>query len=264
MTFRSAQTVVTSNESHRAIALARGGKRPDEVFVVRSGPDLSRFQMEERRPEEWANGRRFVVAYLGEICKQDGVDHLVRAMKILRDELGRDDVQCVLMGGGPHQPAIAHYAEQIGVGDCCTFLGRVSDATICRALSSADVGVDPDPKTTWSDKSTMNKVLEYMFFGLPVLAYDLHETRVSAGEAGRYVEANSVQALARGIGALLDDSAARARMGAAGAARVRNSLAWSFSVPPLLAAYGHAFGLLRKGALPPVAASPGAEPSRVA
>ncbi len=132
MTFRSAQTVVTTNESHRAIALARGGKLPGEVFVVRSGPELSRFRVEERRPEEWANGRRFVVAYLGEICKQDGVDHLVRAIKILRDELGRNDVQCVLMGGGPHQPAIAHYAEQIGVRDCCTFLGRVTDATICR------------------------------------------------------------------------------------------------------------------------------------
>jgi glycosyltransferase involved in cell wall biosynthesis len=248
MTFRSAQTVVTTNESHRAIALARGGKRPDEVFVVRSGPDLSRFQVEERRPEEWANGRRFVVAYLGEICKQDGVDHLVRAVKILRDEFGRDDVQCVLMGGGPHQHVIAHYAEQIGVSDRCTFLGRVSDATICRVLSSADIGVDPDPKTAWSDKSTMNKVVEYMFFGLPVLAYDLHETRVSAGDAGRFVEANDTRALAGEIGALLDDPAGRARMGEAGAARVRNSLAWSFSVPPLLAAYDHAFRLLRKRA----------------
>lgn len=258
MTFRSAQTVVTTNESHRHIALARGRKRPNEVFVVRSGPDLSRFRVEERRSEDWANGRRFVVAYLGEICKQDGVDHLVRAIRILRDEFGRDDVQCVLMGGGPHQPVIARYAEQIGVGDCCTFLGRVSDATICRVLSSADIGVDPDPKTAWSDKSTMNKVVEYMFFGLPVLAYDLHETRVSAGEAGRYVEANNEQALARGIGALLDDAASRARMGGAGAARVRNSLAWSFSVPPLLAAYDHAFGLLRNGALGAESRQPGA------
>ncbi len=106
----------------------------------------------------------------------------------------------------------------------------------------------------------MNKVVEYMFFGLPVLAYDLHETRVSAGEAGRYVEANNAQALAREMDALLDDSTARARMGGAGARRVRNSLAWSFSVPFLLAAYDHAFGVLRKGASSPVGPSLSATP----
>lgn len=245
MTFRTAQIVITTNESHAAIAVCRGGKRPDEVYVVRSGPELSRFHVHERSAE-WSQGKRFLVAYLGEICTQDGVDHLVRAMRILRDQLGRRDVQCVFMGGGPHQPAIVRYAEAIGVAECCTFLGRVSDETLCRVLSSADIGIDPDPKNAWSDKSTMNKVVEYMHFGLPVLAYDLHETRVSAGDAGLYVEANSEQALAAGMVRLLDDAAARERMGQAGRARVREALAWSYSVPPLLASYDHAF-MIKEG-----------------
>lgn len=242
MTFRVAQVVVTTNESHKAVALSRGGKAPEDVYVVRSGPDLSRFRLYERSPE-WSHGKPFLLAYLGEICKQDGVDHLVRAMRILRDELGRRDVHCVLMGGGPHQPQIARYAEEIGVTDCCTFMGRVSDEDLCRVLSSADIGIDPDPKNPWSDRSTMNKVVEYMFFGLPVLAYDLHETRVSAGEAGYYVSANDERALAVGIAQLLDDATARQRMGEIGRQRVRTALAWAYSVPPLMAAYDHAFAV---------------------
>jgi glycosyltransferase involved in cell wall biosynthesis len=240
MTFRVAQVVITTNESHKAVAVSRGGKNPRDIHIVRSGPDLGRFQ-ERARNVAWLRGKPFLAVYLGEICKQDGVDHLVRAMRILRDDLGRRDVHCVLVGGGPHQPTVARYAEEIGVADCCTFTGRVSDEVLCEVLSSADLGVDPDPKNPWSDKSTMNKVVEYMFFGLPVVSYDLHETRVSAGEAGLYVEPNDERALARGIAELLDNPERRRRMREAGRRRVRSELAWQHSVPRLLAAYAHAF-----------------------
>jgi len=242
MTFRTAQVVITTNESHKAVAMRRGGKAAGDIYIVRSGPDLSRFRAREREAA-WSHGKPFLVAYLGEICRQDGVEHLIRAMRILRDELGRHDVHCVLMGDGPHQPAIVRYAEELGVADCCSFTGRANDEMICRVLSSADIGIVPDPRNPYSDHCTMNKVVEYMFFGLPVLAFDLHETRQSAGEAGLYVEANSERAMAEGIARLLDDADARARMGAIGRHRVQTELAWSYSVPPLLAAYNHAFSL---------------------
>jgi glycosyltransferase involved in cell wall biosynthesis len=235
-TFKAADLVITTNESHKRIAAERGGKAADDVYVVRSGPDLGRLTVYPPDPA-WRNGKRHLIAYLGEICKQDGVDHLVRAVKLLRDELGRSDVHCILVGGGPHQPAIKAYAEEIGVADACTFTGRVSDDDLCRILSSADLGVDPDPKNPWSDKSTMNKIMEYMFFGLPVVAYDLTEARVSAGDAAVFVEPNRERELANGIVELLDDADRRRAMGAAGRERVRNALAWEHSAPVLLAAY---------------------------
>ena len=239
--FRTARVVITTNESHKRIAVERGGKDPDDVFVVRSGPDLKRFQRYE--PDlQYRRGKPHLLVYLGEICKQDGVDHLVRAVKALRDDLGRKDFFCLFVGGGPHQPAIKAYAEAEGVMDVADFTGRVSDEALCRILSSATIGVDPDPKNTWSDKSTMNKVVEYMYFGLPVVAYDLHETRVSAAGAGIYAEANSEIALARAIDALLDDTAQQAAMAELGETRVRDALAWDHSVAPLLAAYDKAFG----------------------
>ena len=136
---------------------------------------------------------------------------------------------------------IKAYADEQGVGDICTFTGRVSDEDLCRILSSADLAVDPDPKTAWSDKSTMNKIMEYMFFGLPIVCYDLTEHKVSAREAALYVVANSERALAEGVSDLLDDPARRARMSQYGSRRVREKLVWQHSVPPLLAAYDAIF-----------------------
>ena len=123
------------------------------------------------------------------------------------------------------------------MAELCTFTGRVSDDDLCRILSSADLGVDPDPKNDWSDKSTMYKIMEYMVFGLPVVAYDLTEHRVSAGPAALFAEPNSERALARTITELLDDPARRHSMGEAGRSRVRSDLAWEHSAPVLLAAY---------------------------
>ena len=240
LTFRSADVVITTNDSHKRIAERRGGLAPADVFVVRSGPDLARFRTCDPDPS-WKRGKPFLLVYLGEMCKQDGVDHLVRAIRILRQGLKRDDLHAVFVGGGPEQPMIRAYADAQGVGDICTFTGRVSDDDLCRILSSADVAVDPDPKTAWSDQSTMNKIMEYMFFGLPIVCYDLTEHKVSAGDAALYAAANSERALADGISALLDDPARRAGMARYGAQRVRAQLAWQHSVPPLLAAYDAIF-----------------------
>ena len=239
MTFRTADQVITTNESHKRIAVERGGMRADQVHIVRSGPDLARFKRYPVDPS-WRNGRRHLAVYLGEICKQDGVDYMLRALKDLR-ERGRDDIQAVFVGGGPHQPEIKAYAQTLGLGDMTTFTGRVSDEDLCRILSSADIGVDPDPKNDWSDKSTMNKIMEYMYFGLPIVAFDLRETRFSAQEAALYAPANAEAAMATLIAQLLDDEPRRRLMADFGQRRLRESLAWEHSVPVLLGAYDALF-----------------------
>lgn len=241
MTFRTADVVITTNASHRQIALERGNVSADDVFIVRSGPDLTRLNTYPPDPA-WRKGKTHLLVYLGEMCAQDGVDYLIRAVGTLRDEIGRDDIHCVLVGGGPHQQAMREYAEELGVAELCTFTGRVSDDDLCRILSSADVAVDPDPKTPWSDKSTMNKIMEYMFFGLPIVSFDLAETRASALDAAVYAPANDHREMARRIADLLDDGDRRASMASYGQQRVRETLAWEYSEPPLLAAYDRMFG----------------------
>jgi glycosyltransferase involved in cell wall biosynthesis len=254
-TFRQAQVVITTNQSHRDIAILRGGKRAEDVYIVRSGPKLSRFSLYPPH-RAWRQGKSHLLVYLGEICRQDGVDHLVRALKHLSEDLGFRDFHCVLVGGGPHQPAIQRYATEIGVGPYCTFTGRVSDEVLCRVLSSADIAIDPDPLNDWTDKSTMNKIVEYMYFGLPIVCYDLREARVSAGDAACYVPGNDPEAMARSILALTGDATARARMRHCGIERVKSALAWDYSIPPLLAAYDKASAILAQQVDPGAAGTP--------
>jgi glycosyltransferase involved in cell wall biosynthesis len=234
-TFRWSDRVITTNESHRKIALERGRVPEERVFVVRSGPDPGRF---DRYPPDASlkKGRSFLLVYLGEMCEQDGVDYLVRAIRILRDEM-RADFHCCFVGGGPHQPSLRAYAETLGVGDLCTFTGRVSDQKLCRILSSADLAIDPVPRTEWSDKSTMNKIVEYMYFGLPIVCFDLAESRESAGPAAVYARPNEERDLALTVHRLLDDPCRRAEMSRLAEKRLHERLSWEHSVPRLREAY---------------------------
>ena len=236
---RTANVVITTNESHKAVAQQRGGKPADDVIVVRSGPDFNRFKVYPSDPAYRA-GKQHLLVYLGEICKQDGVDYMVRAAKLLTENFGRHDFRMLFVGGGPYQPRIKTYAQDQGIMDYADFTGRVSDEQLCRILSSSTLGIDPDPKNAWSDKSTMNKVIEYMYFGLPVVAFDLHETRVSAGPAGAYATTNSAFALAQTISSLLDAPDRISLMRQIGQQRVRDVLSWDHSIAPLLAAYDRA------------------------
>jgi glycosyltransferase involved in cell wall biosynthesis len=245
LSFKAAQIVVATNESYKKIAIERGDKRAEDVFIVRSAPSLTKFRIYQPDPS-LKQGKPHLILYLGEMGAQDGVDNLVRALKALRDELGRDDFHCVLIGGGTYQPTVAAYAGELGVADLCTFTGIVSDETLCRILSSGDVAVDPLPKNGWSDRSTMNKVLEYMFFGLPIVVGELAEARVSAGAAALYVEPGNARAMAEGVAELLDDPVRRRTMGEFGQNRLRNTVAFEYSVPNLLAAYDAAWARVRR------------------
>ncbi len=239
VTFAIADVAIATNDSHKRIAVERGRMDPDRVFVVRSGPDVARFTEYPPDPT-WRQGKDYLVAFLGEMGTQDGVELLLEAVAGLVDG-GRDDFHCVLVGGGTHRAALMKHAEALGIEDRCTFTGVVSNDDLCRILSSADVGVDPVPRNMWSDKSTMNKIVEYMFFGLPIVAFDLAEARVSARDAAAYARPNSVEDLGATLAALLDDPERRAAMSEYGRMRLREELAWEHSAPYLLDAYRSVF-----------------------
>jgi glycosyltransferase involved in cell wall biosynthesis len=242
LSYQTSDAAISTNESYKTIAVERGGMERDRVFVVRSGPDVNRFNRHE--PDlSLKQGKRYLIAYLGEISTQDGVDGFVRIAKILRDDLGRDDFHCLVIGGGEQQPSVVEYADQVGVGELFTFTGDVrDDDRLCRLLSSADIGLDPVPVNEWSDRSTSNKIVEYMYFGLPVVSYDLHEAKQSAGPAGVFAIPGSEQDFARVISELLDDEPARQEMARVGVDRLENQLSWEHSVPVLLDAYRTALG----------------------
>jgi glycosyltransferase involved in cell wall biosynthesis len=224
-THRAADHVIATNDSYREIAIRRSGKRAANVTVVRTGPDPQRLKPGEADPG-LRRGRRFLAAYIGVMGPQDGVDIVVRAADIVVHKLGREDIAFTLIGSGDCFNDLVALRDQLNLAGHVEFTGRAPDELVARILSTADVGLSPDPKNPLNDVSTMNKTMEYMAFELPVVAFDLRETRVSAGEAAVYVQPNDEYAYAEAIVTLMDHDPTRARLGKLGRARVEQELAW--------------------------------------
>ena len=236
LTFMTADVSIATNESYREIAVTRGRMNPSKVFVVRSGPDLSRVKLLPANPK-LKRGRRFLVGYVGVMGEQEGIDYLLRAARNIVVERGRHDVQFGLVGGGTALDTMRRYAVELGVAEYVTFTGRVPDEPMLEMLSTADLCVNPDIANEMNDKSTMNKIMEYMALGKPIVQFDLTEGRRSAMDASVYARRNDALDLASQILALLDDPDRRRRMGEFGRRRIESDLQWTHEVPKLLDAY---------------------------
>ena len=236
MSFNTADMVISTNESYRSIAIERGHKDPKDVFVVRSGPDLSRMKVVPANPA-LKRGRKYLVGYVGVMGKQEGIDLLLQAVQLIVKHLKRTDIHFGLVGGGTELPAMRELAKELGVAEYVTFTGRAPDAELLEMLNTADICVNPDRANDMNDRSTMNKIMEYMALGKPVVQFDLTEGRVSAGEASWYAKPNDVADLAQKMVSLLGDENQRIHMGAIGRERVEQHLSWQHEAPRLLAAY---------------------------
>jgi glycosyltransferase involved in cell wall biosynthesis len=240
LTFWSADISIATNRSYRDIALHRGRMRPERVFIVRSGPNLDKL-METAPREALKKGRRFLVGYVGVMGKQEGLSYLLEAASYIVHTKKRTDVQFAIVGGGTEFDTVRAYCRDLGLEHYVDFTGRIPDEDLAAYMSTADVCVNPDVANEMNDKSTMNKIMEYMAFRRPIVQFDLTEGRFSAGEASLYAAKNDPVDLAEKIGELLDDPARRREMGAYGRRRVETELAWEYSEKQLLAAYAALF-----------------------
>lgn len=238
--FRLADVSIAPNESYKKIALGRGRMRSDRVHVVRSGPMLERLRVAPPNPD-LKKGRRHLVGYLGVMGKQEGIHLLLQAVAHIVHVMNRHDIQFGLVGGGTELEPMKDYASQLNVAQYVTFTGRVSDGEMLAMLNTAEVCVNPDVPNEMNDKSTMNKVMEYMALGKPIVQFDLTEGRYSAQEASVYARRGDVDDFAAHIVALLDDPLKRVRMGTFGRRRIEEVLEWKYEAPKLLRAYEQLF-----------------------
>jgi glycosyltransferase involved in cell wall biosynthesis len=173
---------------------------------------------------------------------QDGVDIVLKVAYFVVNTLKRTDISFTLIGSGDSYGDLVALRDQLELGDFVEFTGRAPDEAVRDILSTADIGLSPDPKNPLNDVSTMNKTMEYMAFGLPVLAFDLRETRASAQEAGVYATPNDVEEMGRLFVELIDDEPRRQALGAAGRRRIEEQLAWNHQEPRYLAVYDRLLG----------------------
>jgi glycosyltransferase involved in cell wall biosynthesis len=236
LTFRTADISIATNESFRSVAIQRGMMSPERVFTVRSSPNLSR--VKELPPDvRWKKGKAYLVAYVGVIGQQEGMDLLLTSVDYIVNTRNRKDVQFVIIGSGPSLDATIRQATDMCLMEWIEFLGRVDDEILFTVLSTADVCVNPDRPNKMNDKSTMNKIMEYMALGRPIVQYDLTEGRISAQSASVYARNTDPRDFGDKILNLLDDPERRAMMAAEGRLRVRQELSWPHEAPKLLRAY---------------------------
>lgn len=223
-TFRTAQRVISVNESYKRVALERGGLRPEHVAVVRSGPDTS--QMRPIYPAEPRPAGAIELVYLGIMGPQDGVDQALLVIDELVHARGRHEVKATLLGFGDCLDDLRAQCSRLALDDHVTFTGRVDRVEIALYLSRADIGLCPDLKTPLNDLSTMNKTMEYMAYALPSVSFDLAETRVSGADTVLYVPSGDITAFADAVERLIDDPALRADLGRRARERVASELDW--------------------------------------
>jgi glycosyltransferase involved in cell wall biosynthesis len=240
--YRAADAVIVTNESYRERAVGRGRMADDEVFTVRNSPDLNLFKPRPPVPELKA-GFDHMVLFVGTMGHQDGVHILLDAADYVRTTLGRQDVLFVMVGTGDAWDRLQEQHSSLGLGDGVRFTGFISDDDMLDYMATADVGAAPDIESPLNNISTMIKTMDYMAMGVPVVSFDLTESRVSAGEAAVYATEHSGESFGEAILSLIDNPELRTKMGEIGQDRISGPLSWENSAKQLLAAYRRARGL---------------------
>lgn len=237
-TYKHCDFAFVTNESYKRIAIERGKMDPDKVIVLRSGPKLERMRVMEP-VESIKRGFKYMVGYLGVIGQQEGIEYLIEAARYIKER--DNNIFWGIVGGGPHLETLKKQAHDMGLDDCVEFTGRVPDQQMLEYLNTADVCVNSDKYNSMNDKSTMNKILEYMALAKPIVQFDLTEGRYSAQEASLYAKNNDAVDMADKITELLNDPERRKRMGEYGRDRVVNELSWEHTSKALLDGYEKLF-----------------------
>jgi glycosyltransferase involved in cell wall biosynthesis len=232
-----ANHVICTNNTFRHVAITRGGKKPDDVTVVRNGPWLSRDFPVVPRDEKVRELGDVIVGYVGIINAQDHVDNLLDAARIIRYEMGRKDIGFILVGSGDAYPALLAQRDAMGLSTCVSMPGSLPWKEVVPKLSAADICVQPDLPTIFNRHLTMNKLMEYMAFGKATAAYDMTETRFSGADTVHYIPGTSAHELATAIVELADDPERRADLGRRARQRIEDTLAWEHQAQSLLRVY---------------------------
>ena len=236
LTFFLSDVSIATNKSYAEMAVNRGRMSPERVFIVRNGPEIHKFKPVEPI-EALKYGKKHLVGYVGTMGEQEGIDQLIEAVQYITEKRKRNDVHCTLVGGGPALERLRSKIEYLNLNNYMNLIGRIPDKDLIEVLSTSDVCVNPDIPNPFNDKSTMIKIMEYMALGKPIVQFDMTEGRYSAQNASLYAKNGSVEDFANKILWLLDHPEERTKMGEFGKKRVREKLAWEYSVPNLLKAY---------------------------
>jgi glycosyltransferase involved in cell wall biosynthesis len=239
-TYKHCYRAFVTNESYKQIAISRGKMDPNKVSILRSGPNLKRLRIIP--PEDTLkHGHKYMIGYVGVIGEQEGIEYILKSASYIKNTLENNDIYWAIVGGGPHLNKLKELSNSMGLDDIVIFTGRVSDDLLLKYINTADICVNSDEFNSMNDKSTMNKILEYMALGKPIVQFDLKEGRYSAQKASLYAKPNDSIDMANKIIYLLNNPVQREQMSIYGRNRIVNELSWDHTSKILLEVYNQVF-----------------------
>lgn len=234
--FRTADLVLTTNESQREIVLDAVRRDPESVVVVRNGPRLDTVR-QTLGVSEREDPRRAAVEllFLGALEPQDGVVTLAQVLHTLVERHSMD-VHLTVVGAGSSRIPLERHCSELGLDARVLFTGRVPHEHVPSLLERADICVDTAPCNELNHHSTMIKIAEYMAAGKPIVAFDLHETKRTAGDAALYAACDDVDDFAARIAEISASPELRREMVEQSTSRLPQLL-WEHSAEALLSGY---------------------------
>ena len=234
MTYAVADKVISTNQSYKEIAMSRGNKRFEDVCVVRSAPALNFLATQPKISRDCTND--ILIGYLGTMGSQEGIDLLLRAIKELKDQNPRVKFELSLVGDGPERISLERLARDLEITANCKFYGRVSDVALREIIGNCDLAINPDRPSKFNSMSSMNKIIEYMALGVPIVQFSSVEGEFTASEAAVTALESTYLGLANTINMLRMDTDKRNSMQAFAMARFRE-LSWESQEEILLGIY---------------------------
>lgn len=235
---RSADLIFVPNQSYQLMDIERHRIKDEKIFIVRNAPDLSKVIPIINKNRTVPNrGETTVVCFVGMMAIQDGLDYLIQAFAYIREKYPQLNFCSWLIGRGSYKADIEKMVEDLRLEGYVKLLGFMKYDKMLSLLQEADIGVEPSPVNSYTIHCTMIKVMDYMVVGIPVVAFDNPETRVTAGESALYAIPNNVNDFAERIVELIQNPDLRKKLGRIGQQRIYNGLSWAEQASRLLKGY---------------------------
>jgi glycosyltransferase involved in cell wall biosynthesis len=211
---RRARRVIAVSEITRRHYLERARLRPERVVTIYNGIDPTAYQAgpgvrEEARAEWGLLPDAPVLATVAVQREPKGIQHMLAALPQVAAAF--PEVRYLLVGDGPHRPALEQQARDLGLADRVVFAGARED--VACLLAAADIFVLPS-----LTEALPTVIAEAMAAGLPIVATTVGgiPEMVRHGEAALLVPPADPEALAAAVLRLLANPRQAAAMGRAG------------------------------------------------
>ena len=216
--YAAADLIVTVGQGYRQRILDRIGK-DRRIEVVTNGVDLERFQTcddANQFRQQYRFEEKFVCSYIGTIGMAHGLEVVLKAAQLLKQQ-DRTDVVFCLIGDGARRKQLEQQVRESGLDEWIVFLGRQPRHVVPSAIAASDACLIHLKECELFGTVIPSKMFEAMAMGRPIIMGVRGEARdiVVGNGAGLAMEPDSPSSLVSAIDRLSRDADLRASLGAA-------------------------------------------------